>query len=176
MADDILSEEWRPVEGWPYEVSSLGRVRRATADMGRTRSGKILATFPRASGHIGVMLCQRGRIKNMQVHRLVCAAFHGPAPSPQHQVAHWNGDASDNKPGNLRWATPLENAADTVRLGRSRPGERCNLAVLRDEDAADMRRRAHSGEAVADIARSFNVSDQSVRRVLSRRTFSHIPD
>ena len=49
------------------------------------------------------------RGKNYKVHRLVCEAFHGPAPDGMTVVLHLNEDALDNRPENLRWGTQKEN-------------------------------------------------------------------
>ena len=49
------------------------------------------------------------RGKNYKVHRLVCEAFHGPAPDGMPVVLHLNEDALDNRPKNLRWGTQKEN-------------------------------------------------------------------
>lgn len=46
---------------------------------------------------------------NVKVHRAVCEAFHGPAPSPRHVVLHRNEDGTDNRPSNLKWGTQKEN-------------------------------------------------------------------
>jgi hypothetical protein len=46
---------------------------------------------------------------NRLVHRLVCEAFHGHAPSVVHEVAHLNDRGEDNRAENLRWATHQEN-------------------------------------------------------------------
>lgn len=111
MADENLPEEWRAVEGWPYEVSDLGRVRRSSAALGRTRAGKILRPqLKRKTGHLRVFLCRDGRPKEFAVHRLVCGAWHGAAPSGKHQAAHIDGDAANNLPENLYWALPIENS------------------------------------------------------------------
>jgi len=45
------------------------------------------------------------RGKNYKVHRLVCEAFHGPAPEGKNIVLHLDEDATNNKPCNLRWGT-----------------------------------------------------------------------
>lgn len=52
--------------------------------------------------------------KNFWLHILVCTAFHGPRPSPKHQVDHINRDRWDNRPENLRWVTCHENHMNSI--------------------------------------------------------------
>jgi hypothetical protein len=49
------------------------------------------------------------RGKNYKIHRLVCEAFHGPAPHEKPIVIHLDEDATNNRPDNLRWGTQKEN-------------------------------------------------------------------
>lgn len=49
------------------------------------------------------------RRKNYKVHRLVCEAFHGPAPEGKNIVIHLDEDALNNRPENLKWGTQKEN-------------------------------------------------------------------
>ncbi|NQX73911.1 MAG: HNH endonuclease [Epibacterium sp.] len=65
------------------------------------------------------------RGKNYKMHRLICSAFHGPAPSPKSVVIHINENALDNRPENLRWGTQKENlnAPGFVEYCKSRTGE-----------------------------------------------------
>ena len=49
------------------------------------------------------------RGKNYKVHRLICEAFHGPAPDGKPIVIHLDEDATNNAPSNLRWGTQKEN-------------------------------------------------------------------
>lgn len=65
-----------------------------------------------------------GKHRQVFVHRLVLFAFHGAAPSPKHQCAHFDGNKLNCKSSNLRWATPKENNEDKVRHGTSR-GHKC---------------------------------------------------
>jgi len=48
--------------------------------------------------------------KLYRLHHLVCTAWHGPPPTPEHtQVYHKDGDQMNNTPANLRWTTPSKN-------------------------------------------------------------------
>lgn len=92
-----MAEQWRPVPGHErYEVSDLGRVRNA-------RTGYVLALIPHSEGYVMVHLGRRARCQ--LVHRLVCAAFHGPPPAtmPRPHADHIDFDPTNNRPSNLRW-------------------------------------------------------------------------
>jgi hypothetical protein len=62
---------------------------------------------------------------NMKVHRLVCEAFHGPAPEGLPVVIHLDEDATNNRPENLKWGTQKENLnmPGFIEYCRSRTGE-----------------------------------------------------
>lgn len=76
------------------------------------KRGRPLVPFPNIDGYPAVRLA--GISAGFPVHRLVCEAFHGPKPTPKHEVAHWDGDKTNNTAPNLRWATHKENCQDTV--------------------------------------------------------------
>jgi len=46
---------------------------------------------------------QTGVNIRLYMHRLVCAAAHGPPPSPKHVADHRNGNGLDNRASNLVW-------------------------------------------------------------------------
>ena len=47
--------------------------------------------------------------KIYKVARLVCEAFHGPAPADQPICMHLDENAANNRPDNLAWGTQKEN-------------------------------------------------------------------
>ena len=63
--------------------------------------------------------------KNHRISRLVCEAFHGPAPFPRAVVLHEDDDETNNKPENLSWGTQKQNLNTDKFLAycRSRTGE-----------------------------------------------------
>lgn len=111
-----MPEEWRPVQGWPYDVSSLGRVRsiRRVLSDGRTAGAKLLAQPPDAKGYRRVTLRAAGRSRTVRVHVLVAEAFIGPRPKGL-QVLHRNDDHSRNDVKSLRYGTDEENKRERMR-------------------------------------------------------------
>jgi hypothetical protein len=118
--DDVVGlalageEVWAPVSDCPsrYFVSNLGRV------ASRVRSGnvtKMLNPSHSLTGYltVGVTPTPGGKSDTRLVHRLVVAAFVGPAPSPQHiDIRHLDGDKKNNRVCNLAWGTRSENMRD----------------------------------------------------------------
>jgi len=99
----MTREQWRPIDDAPhYEVSDRGRVRRVWKN-----GPKILKAAPNDCGYFKVSL---GRARQAYVHRLVCAAFNGPAPTDEHTVDHLDFNTRNNRADNLRWLTLQENA------------------------------------------------------------------
>jgi len=111
-------EQWKTIVGYPaYEVSNYGRVKRVTRAQG-TATG-VLKTFDNGHGYRQLRLCVGGVPCNHKVHRLVCRAFHGEPPTPEHTyVNHRDCDPSNNRVDNLEWCTPSENVQHAHDNGR----------------------------------------------------------
>lgn len=108
-----MSEEiWKPVVGREdcYLVSSLGRVWSLMADV-------EMSLWVNQDGYDQVGLRGRGNRKQRLVHRLVCEAFHGPAPEGKPLSLHGVGGIRDNTPGNLRWGSNSDNMRDRILHG-----------------------------------------------------------
>lgn len=129
-------EEWRVVPSQPQILaSSHGRIKRLdhTGSMpnggGRTyRSDPTFGcvrTAKRGAAHMYFGYNYRG-VGNVKIHRMVCEAFHGPAPEGRNVVIHINENALDNRPENLCWGTQKENlnASGFRAHCRARSGER----------------------------------------------------
>lgn len=124
LSPNPLPEEWRPVVGWEgmYEVSSHGRVRSVDRITGirrpRWRQGRLL-TPKMHQIHPRITLCRGGADQQFDycIHRLVCEAFHGPPPTPEHVVRHLNGIPTDNRPANVVWGTRVQNGLDMLVHG-----------------------------------------------------------
>ena len=111
---------WMPIPGYEgrYVISDSGVVC-TVPRMVRARYGKLrrlpaitLATTlgGRTNDYLRVMLENPKR--HAYVHVLVCEAFHGHRPSPEHQACHRNDEAQDNRASNLYWGTREQNDHD----------------------------------------------------------------
>lgn len=94
-------EIWRPVlkTDGVYEVSNLGRVRRAVSGHG-TRVGRILKQRPDLAGRPQITACVSGVVRSHLVHRLVAEAFLGAGE--EDCVVHIDGDFANSCVTNLR--------------------------------------------------------------------------
>lgn len=165
----VLPEEWRRIEAAPlYEVSSHGQVRRATAGRG-ARPGRVLVPQTTEDGYLKIGLRREGGHYGATVHRLVATAFHGPAPTPSHQVNHIDGVKVNNVPSNLEWVTGQENIAHAKRLGlrASKSGQRNGRAKLSLEDVSMAREMLASGSTYQQVAERFGISISQVWNVKS---------
>lgn len=125
----MQGEVWRVVPSLPeYLASSEGRIMRAPyfgemPNGGRRHYG--------GEPHFGVWNKQDGRFtvtvhgKTYRVHRLVCEAFHGQAPTDSPVCMHLDENAANNRPSNLVWGTQKENlnAPGFKDYCRTRTGE-----------------------------------------------------
>jgi hypothetical protein len=177
-----MNEVWVPCPGFInlYEVSNLGRVRRASnapRSFG-TRPGKLLKPWcNNKCGHLMVSLRAGNRTIKKLVHVLVCEAWNSPRPSTRHRVAHYDGNGSNNRIDNLRWATYKENEQDKIRHGRynhAPNGSRHRDAKLTEADIPIIRALRKSGLSYSKIAARFGIDWSSVRGIIKGHTWKHV--
>lgn len=101
-------EEWKEIKGYPnYMVSSLGNMKSLNY-RGNTGKEHLLKIQKNKWGYSIVALCNKGKSKYFQIHRLVYEAFVGEIPQGM-QVNHINEIKTDNRLENLNLMTPKEN-------------------------------------------------------------------
>lgn len=128
-----MNEEWRPIDGWPYEVSSCGRVRRASGEPVRWyRLGPYKAVWLRKQAG--------ARPKSFSIHRLICVAWHGLPPPDRPWALHRNDVPDDLRPDNLYWGTPQDNVDDMIRHGKVARGDGHGRSRLTDDQCCEIRR------------------------------------
>jgi hypothetical protein len=128
---------------WPY--ASIGR---PGAKYGTVRSGG------------------RTRLCN----RIACEEENGPAPSDEHEAAHRCGITLCINKKHVRWATPLENAADKKCHGTEPMGEDHHSAKL-TEEGVGMARATIGQESNVAIAAQLKVHPATISSVRNRRSW-----
>jgi hypothetical protein len=158
-----------------YEIDALGNVYSLERKSVRVNRGRVqnlpiparrLSRTSSRKGYAQVTLCRQGKQRTVEVHRLVCRAFHGE-PLPGQEVAHLDGDPANPAASNLVWASRTENHAHKRRHGTRLTGERLPSSVLTEKAAVDIVEAAAAGEPKRAIARRFGVSDRAVRKIVA---------
>lgn len=98
----------------------------------------------------------------IRANRLMAETFRGPAPSTSHQAAHNDGDRLNNRKDNIRWATPIENAADRFLHGTAKRAH--NLTA---DEIAEIRSQ-FSGKIgeITELAGRLGISYSATRRII----------
>jgi hypothetical protein len=111
-------------------------------------------------------LWHKGRPRS--VHRIVCEAIHGPAPTSKHEAAHSCGRGHDGcvAPNHLSWKTPAENHADMVDHGTAPRGEASPNVKLTEANVRKIR-LLKGRKSKASIAREFGVSRRLIQHIYS---------
>lgn len=163
MASKPVILDWLP----DYAIGDDGRIFRATWSRAM-KAGAEKTQAADKDGYLTIGVTIDGRATRCRVSRLVCEAYHGPAPSPEHHAAHNDGDISNNHHGNLRWATPAENAADKAIHGTLRSGERVYNARLNAAAVADIRATPRYPGVLLDLAKKYGVGRMAVAMVRTK--------
>lgn len=172
-----MNEQWKDVEGYEgiYQMSSLGRVRSFHQDV---TVGRILEPYKAGRGYLQVTLCRDEERKRVYVHRLVAFAFLGPAPSPDHEINHKNGNKQDNRVENLEWVTAAYNTRHAIRaLGVEHAvGEKAGAAKITEQDVKEIRKLYKTGEHTqAELGEMFGITQSAIHLIICRKNWKHVP-
>jgi hypothetical protein len=163
-------ENWKNIEGFPnYQVSGLGNVRsldHETFNSGIKHSYKIkgrvlkpIKVGPARCQYLAVVLCNKGKKKQIKVHILVARAFLGSCPEGK-EIDHRDGNPFYNKVKNLQYLTPKEN----VRKGK--------VAKLTQEQANEIRTKYASGNFTkTQLAQVYKVSRRNINFICNDKSW-----
>ncbi len=175
-----MNEVWKSIDGWPeYQVSDLGNVRRIlkspspkATKKNAENMGRPLSPSVHRDGYLYVCLKRPGHYETKKVHRLVCEAFHGKPPLPNMDVNHKDTVRSNCAATNLEWMTRQENLEHARIHGNGcRKGRRNAQAKLSENQIIAIREDERTQR---EIATDYDVCQQTVSLIKSRKSWSHI--
>lgn len=162
-----MEEAWNDIPGYEgkYQVSNMGRVKSLSREIHSKNQNGEFTWISRErmlrpgkhdkGGHLSVVL--NDPRKTCMVHQLVMLAFVGPPPERM-CVLHANGNASDNRLGNLRYDTQSENVYDVYRQGKA-------WKALTADDVGGIKFGLWCGISCAEIGRMFGVGHQAISKI-----------
>ena len=170
--DSRNKEIWKDIPDWEgvYQVSDRGRVRSLPRERVTSAGAKVFHKGQTLTPHIkngypAVNLRDSGRLARAYVHRLVAIAFLGSGDGCE--VAHADGDRSNPRLGNLRWATREQNRADMVCHGTVRHRDEYKHAKYATSDIAEMARLNRMGKSQAEVAKMFGTSRSYISKLIA---------
>lgn len=149
---------WKDIPGFSsYEASNLGTIR-------HKRIGRI-ANIYEVDTSVGSYLRTSAmgdddKTRSKEVHYLVCAAFNGAQPTPDHEVNHINGNKHCNLPTNLEWLTRGDNLKHAYKEGLRKENRRVEVYDHKDGVTVEY-------YSMAELARSLHVGKNQVWTIVT---------
>lgn len=169
--------EWREIPRFSgYEVSENGRIRRVVVGGRGHKPADVTGWLHHCGGgarYLRVGLRLEGRTVQRYVHQIVCESFHGPQPSPVHQVNHKDGNKQNNSAANLEWLTKTENMRHAHRTGLIPHGENGGRAKLTEDRVRQIRDLLDEGRLThSEIAEIFGVTRSNIGAINTGRSWA----
>lgn len=150
-------EEWRQCDKFNnYEVSSEGRVR-------NKKTGRIIKTSINERGYEYVCLRDNGLQYTRRVHRLIADSFI-EGDHDKLDVAHLDGDRSNNRVDNLIVKTRSENMQDSFRKGRRQTHRMKRIMCVETGEIF---------ESITDCAKKMGTSREAVSRCVNNQALAN---
>lgn len=179
-------EDWRPIPDHPgYEFSvyldgdtrPLGWVRswRGMNGHGVAATPRVLKAKSTPGGYRSFELRADFRLSWPCAHSIALEVYGSPRP-PGAQCRHLDGDKFNNHPGNLRWGTAKENAADRDRHGTTARhiGERNGSAKVQAADIEVILRALVAGEYQRSVGARYGLSQRAISLIARGQHWSHV--
>ena len=110
-----VNDKWKVIENFEnYEINNKGIIR-------NIHTQKFRKQYKQKNGYLYITLNKNGKNFCIRVHRLVAKAFI-ENPNNLHDVDHIDGNRSNNKCENLRFATSSQNKTNTNMQSNNKLG------------------------------------------------------
>ncbi len=174
-------EIWKNIRGFDgyYQISSFGRVRSVDRWIVTITGRKILYKSKirklgyDKDGYARLSLTKNKCVTHFRVAFLVTENFIGDIPTG-YVVAHKDGIRTNNKVGNLKVCTQLENIRDKITHGTMAFGSKTNNAKLKEYNIKEIRELIVSGIPILEIAKKYNVTRSAIDAIKYGKTWKQI--
>jgi hypothetical protein len=177
----------RPKEHWKEILFNVKprRNRYAVSSHGRVASFRhefMLGSLLRGTlnnGYLSLKIKPGGRDLQLMIHRLVANAFLQKKSSRQDFVIHLNFDKTDNRSGNLRWASRQDvekHQRKNPRVVRSRRARKTVGHKLDIGKVKSIKRRIRrpDGMTMKTLARRYGISLMQLYRIKRGENWGHV--
>jgi hypothetical protein len=161
---------WKAMDNGYYEFSDEGECRRVIAEQGTYPLRVLTPSRNAVTGYYSLTFSVKNVKFRKYLHRVMLETFVGPCPDGM-EATHINGDKSDNRLVNLRWATHLDNIADKDLHGTTLRGSAVGNSKLTEEQAVEI---LHADGFHYHIAARYNISRTTVTLIKNRKIWRHI--
>lgn len=134
---------------------------------------RYLKPHQRKNGYQQISLMIDGAVYREYVHRIVAEVFLGPPPSPQHEIAHNDGNPKNNCLLNLRWATKKQNQNDRIAHNTVQRGETHHNAKLTAALVNEIRSKSNSVSG-RTLSKMFGITYYTISDIIRRKTWRHV--
>lgn len=151
-----------------YEISNTGLVR---------SKFKTIVGLPDKRGYLRVSLWTEKGCRKFSIHKLMAETFLGVRPDG-HVVRHLDGDNSNNNISNIAYGTRAQNELDKAAHGTALQGIKHPKSKLTDNQVKKIRHafdRDGSNFLVKSFAEKYNVSPATIRGIVLRKRWKHLP-
>lgn len=150
-----------------YHISNTGKIK-------SLYNNKEMKQFVNSDGYKMVNINWRDKSRGcVMVHRLVMESFMNylTHDNMYYEVNHIDGNKTNNNLSNLEWTTRQENLqhARDNKLFKSMKGEFNSNCKLTNKDIDDIIAFTKLGFTQIEIAKSYNVNKDTIRKAIKRR-------
>ncbi len=162
-------EIFKDIEGYDgvYQITNTGKVF-------NTKRMIFLKGFGsgKNQGYISFRLCKNSKHKNFYLHRLLAIHFI-PNPNNHSDVHHINDIKTDNRIENLMWIDKIEHCS----ISPKGYGLKNVNGKLNNEQVLEIRKMyIPYNTTYQDIANIYNVSMNTVQKIIQKKTFKYLAD
>jgi hypothetical protein len=179
-----MEEIWKDVVGYEglYQVSNLGRIKSLQKiRLMPISNHKIIFAEKIISFYLGknkdfypsFRICNHGKIKTVNVHRLVAEAFI-PNPENKKEVNHKNGIKTDNRLENLEWCNHSENQLHALKIGLSLCIGETHYKTILSEEQVKKIKYGHKNIKAREISKIYGIHFSTVSAIRRGKTWKNI--